>query len=168
MAGWETQGFERGWGGTGRTFLSHYKRLGPLGKHPPKPPARSPGPAALLLSPAAAALCGRRLIPDHHHGWRGMRCPERGSLSPRCSGWRSPHVPGAGGCRQQGHLACGQRSAACVEKEGEGSVLLQGCVLQSRAVLTSLFPRKMGRTAVASCFHLTLAEGHRGLAPASG
>lgn len=49
MAGWETQGFERGWGGTGRTFLSHYKRLEPLGEHPPGPPARSPWPAALLL-----------------------------------------------------------------------------------------------------------------------
>lgn len=49
MAGWEMQGFEREWGGTGRTFLSHYKRLEPLEKHPTRPPARTLGPAARVL-----------------------------------------------------------------------------------------------------------------------
>lgn len=50
MAGWETQGFERGWGGTGRTFLSHYKCLEPLGKHPTGGrPTRTLGPAARAL-----------------------------------------------------------------------------------------------------------------------
>lgn len=49
MAGWEMQGFEKGWGGTGRTFLSHYKRLEPLGKHPKRLPARTLGPAAWVL-----------------------------------------------------------------------------------------------------------------------
>lgn len=49
MADWETQGFERGRGGTGRTFLSHYRRPELLGKHLTGRPARTLRPAALVL-----------------------------------------------------------------------------------------------------------------------
>jgi len=59
MAGWDTQGFERGWGGTGRTFLSHYKRLEPLGKHPTRLPARTLRPAAQVL--LASRCCAAEL-----------------------------------------------------------------------------------------------------------
>lgn len=176
MAGWEAQGFERGWGGTGRTFLSHYKHLKPLGKHPTMPPARALGPAARVL------LAGRccRLIPDHHHRRRGMRCPERGSLSPRCSGWKPPPAPGAGGCTQQGHLGCGHRcrlGAACMGKEGEASLPLRECVLQLHVVLTAgRLPSSLGRSVVALCFDLKQAFtdfsppgcGARGLGPSTG
>lgn len=61
MAVWETRGFERGWGGTGRTFLSHYKHLEPLGKHPTRPPARTLGPAARVL--LAGRCCTAELQP---------------------------------------------------------------------------------------------------------
>lgn len=95
MAGWETQGFERGWGGTGRTFLSHYKRPSSLGNirrgRPLAPWGRRRGPR----SPADAEP---RQIPDHHHS-RGPRCPGGGSLSPRCFGWKPP-----GGCMHQALL----------------------------------------------------------------
>lgn len=72
---------------------------------PLAPWGRQQGPCSL----ADAAPPSPRLIPDHHHRGRGTRCPERGSLSPRCSGWKWPRAPGAGGRTQQGHLFCSHR-----------------------------------------------------------
>lgn len=138
MAGWETQGFERGWGGTGRTFLSHYKRPSSLGNirrgRPLAPWGRRCGPR----SPADGEP---RQIPDHHHSRGPRRCPGGGSLSPRCSGWKPP-----GGCVHQALLI-----TAHVEEEGKGR-----CCAAPRGVrapMPSLFPGKQGRGAGVLRFH---------------
>lgn len=82
-------------------------RLGNIrrGAAPLAPWGRQRGPCSL----ADAVPRSRRLIPDHHHRRRGTRCPERGSLSPRCSGWKWPRAPGAGGCTQRAHLSSSRR-----------------------------------------------------------
>lgn len=173
MAGWETQSFERGWGGTGRTFLSHYKRLEPLGKHPPGPPARSPGPAALLLPRADAALGGRRLIPDPHHGWRAMRCPERGSLSPRCCGW--PQIATCVGCRwpQAAESPCAVAGAGlrARRRRERGAWRCRGVVCNSVRCSLPCSLGRWGELQLLGAFSSNrtlqplphLAEGHRGV-----
>lgn len=158
MAGWETQDFERGWGGTGRTFLSHYKRLEPLGKHPPRPPRSQP--AAGSAAPVAGRCCSVR--PQAHPRpppWmeRGMRCPERGSLSPRCSGWRWPRVSGAGGRKQQGHLALWPPLGSAHGEGGRGECAAAGgCFAIPRGARFPL-PSEDGQKC--SCFVLLAQTG---------
>lgn len=62
-------------------------------------------------------------IPAHHHGWRGMRCPQTGSLSPRCSGWRACVQAAGSPCPVATRVT---RVIPAGMQEGKGSALLQG------------------------------------------
>lgn len=86
----------------------------------------------------------------------------------------------AGSPQQQPPVPARRCSAAYREKEGEGSVLLRGCVLQLHVVLTpGCLPSFLGRWGEARllCAFTSngafqtlphLAVGHRGLGPTSG
>lgn len=82
-------------------------------------------PGAGSAAPVTGRCCS--LIPDLHQGCRGMRCPERGSLSPRCSGWS--FATGAGSRWLQATGSPRPVATAGLRARRRERELLLGCVL---------------------------------------